>query len=122
MTRSTGCGSSAEQRLRRSERIRKRREFVEIQAAGGRIHTDDVVLLYRRRGEERRIGITVSRKVGNAVRRNRVKRLVREIWRRNKYSLPQGYDLVFVAKRSAAGARYARLEQQLLQAVRRLRW
>jgi len=45
-----------------------------------------------------RLGITVTRKVGNAVRRNRIKRLVRE-WYRGRLSSRRGADLVVIAKR-----------------------
>lgn len=45
-----------------------------------------------------RIGITVSRQVGNAVRRNRIKRLVREAFRKHRSLLPSACDLVVIAK------------------------
>jgi len=48
-----------------------------------------------------RLGITVTRKVGNAVLRNRIKRLVRDVFRRNHRRLVRGHDLVWVAKRDA---------------------
>ena len=52
-----------------------------------------------------RFGITVSRKVGKAVVRNRIKRLIREIIR--KTPVEPGYDIVFIARIAAAGAGYA---------------
>lgn len=48
-----------------------------------------------------RLGISVSKKIGNAVRRNRVKRILREIFRRNKSLLEPFLDYVFVAKKRA---------------------
>lgn len=48
-----------------------------------------------------RLGVTVTRKVGKAVKRNRIKRLVREAYRRERASLPVGIDMVWVAKRDA---------------------
>lgn len=48
-----------------------------------------------------RLGVTVTRKVGKAVKRNRIKRLVREAFRRERRSLPEGLDMVWVAKRDA---------------------
>lgn len=54
-----------------------------------------------------RLGITVTRKIGNAVVRNRIKRLVREVFRQNRTRLPEGLDLVWVAKQQAAHARFA---------------
>jgi ribonuclease P protein component len=51
-----------------------------------------------------RIGITVSKKVGNAVQRNRVKRLVREFVRQSKW-LPKNRDVVIIAKPSASSVK-----------------
>jgi ribonuclease P protein component len=90
--------------LPRRERVRKRREFVAIQGHGKKLHTDSFLVFVRARaGDERpaRLGITVSKKIGGAVERNRVKRLVREAFRRHKAFFPHGLDVVFVAKRAA---------------------
>jgi len=56
---------------------------------------------------ETRLGITVTRKVGNAVVRNRIKRLVREIFRQHRQRLPSGLDIVWVAKQQAGEASFA---------------
>lgn len=52
--------------------------------------------------EGRRLGISASRRVGNAVVRNRVKRGVREWFRRQRETLPEGVDVVVIARRPAA--------------------
>ncbi len=52
---------------------------------------------------ETRLGITVTRKVGKAVTRNRIKRLVREVFRRERHRLGPGLDVVWVAKRQSGG-------------------
>ncbi len=61
---------------------------------------------------ERRLGVTVSRKVANAVGRNRVKRLVREFFRRNKADWPAG-DAVVIALTGAAELDYESVRRQL---------
>jgi ribonuclease P protein component len=94
---------AGEERLTRRERLRKRAEFQNVQGKGRKLHTDHflVFVLPRPGLPGRRLGITVSRKVGGAVARNRVKRLVREAFRRRKALFPEGLDVVFVAKRAA---------------------
>jgi len=53
-----------------------------------------------------RLGITVTRKVGKAHERNLIKRRLREAFRRHRHALPEGLDLVFIAKRSAVSASF----------------
>jgi ribonuclease P protein component len=60
-----------------------------------------VVYCFPRSGEGARLGLSVSRKVGGAVERNRVKRLLREAFRREAGALPAGQDVVVVARPEA---------------------
>lgn len=66
------------------------------------------------------MGITVSSKVGKAVQRNRIKRLVREAWRCEREQLPGGFDLVFIAKKRATTAQLGALRGQLRSLGQRL--
>ena len=95
--------------------MRKRGEFVAVQDGGRKLHTDSflVFVLPQKTTGPARLGITASRKLGGAVERNRVKRLVREAFRRHKLLFPSGCDFVFVAKRNAAVAAYDQVVREI---------
>jgi ribonuclease P protein component len=67
-----------------------------------------------------RLGVTVTRKVGRAHERNRIKRLVREVFRQERTALPPGYDMVWVAKRNALSFTLEELRADFLTLARRL--
>jgi len=63
----------------------------------------------------KRLGITVTKKAGNAVRRNRIKRLIREFFRLNKSLFPAGYDVVVMAKRNMPPVKYQEAYTELTE-------
>ena len=84
------------------ERIRKKKDFLNIYEQGIRLHSKHFTLIAcQGKGEASRLGVTVSKKVGNAVQRNRVKRLLREFFRLNKSRLSSSRDIVIIAKKEA---------------------
>jgi ribonuclease P protein component len=87
----------------KSARLRKRSEFLKLSRTGRKIHSAHFVIVSNKneRGQSR-LGITVSSKVGNAVLRNRIKRSVREFFRRRRHELPAGEDILVIARKSAA--------------------
>jgi ribonuclease P protein component len=94
------------QRFPRSARLLRRSDFVRVQSKGRRVHTPHfVVLLVPNVGQ--RLGVTVGRRVGGATQRNRVKRLVREVFRRNRELFPPDCDIVLVARPGAERLDYA---------------
>lgn len=113
----------ADARLRKRERLRKRREFLAVQRSGKRYHADLFVLIWAPGPAPwTRLGVTASRRVGGAVARNRAKRLIREAFRRNKPSLPPATDLVIIAKPAVVGAGLAEVERRLLSWASRQRY
>jgi len=85
-------------------RVRKRVEFLKIQDGGLRVSTPRFVLILAANAasptSEPRLGITASRRVGNAVVRSRAKRLIREAFRATRELWPPGIDLVVIVKRA----------------------
>jgi len=95
-------------------RIRASQDFVAARKHGRRLQLRHfyIYLLTGSTGRTR-LGLTVSRKVGNAVTRNRVKRLVREYFRLHFDKIPAGVDISIVARRSAGALNFTEVSQQL---------
>lgn len=119
-------------------RLRRRPEFLRAQRLGHKHHMRHFLVFVARRdaaepvvahaGEvtrselpATRLGVTVTRKVGQAVVRNRIKRWVREAFRRERHLFDSGYDMVWIAKRSAAETNYASVVSDLQGLARKLR-
>jgi ribonuclease P protein component len=79
---------------------------------GRRVHTESFVLLVAA-APHARLGLTVSRKVGGAVRRNRIKRLVRELFRTRRELFPAGCEVVAIARDRCAVEGLAQLTREM---------
>lgn len=100
-------------RFTKADRLRRRAEFLRVQAQGRRLHTRHFgVLLGPETTGHPRLGLAVTRRLGKAVKRNRVKRLLREFFRRHKFQLPPR-DLVIMAKKGAEALHYREVEEEL---------
>ena len=96
-------------------RLHCRKEYDRVWKAGSRRHTPHfLIVIMNRPCGPIRLGLTVSRKIGGAVARNRVKRLVREFFRLNYDRLPPSVDLVVVAKRGADLLDYDAVEREIV--------
>lgn len=100
-------------RFSKAARLRHRHEFLRAQAQGKRFHTRHfgVTLAPMAEGHPR-LGLVATRRMGKAVQRNRVKRLLREFFRRHQTGLP-AFDLVIMAKKGAAALEYRQVEEEL---------
>ena len=99
--------------------VGKRADFVRVQGRGRRFKGRLVVLLVDQRQGPPRVGYTVSRRVGNAVRRNHVRRRLKEIVRLHPALLRDGCAHVLIAFPTAATVDYATLQAEVLCLLQR---
>jgi ribonuclease P protein component len=110
--------TSVNQRLRKRERLAGSADFRRCYRHGKRLRTACfTVHAYQRGAEVTRLGLAVGKAVGPAVIRNRVKRRLRELFRRHKALLPQGYDLFVRAAPTSATVTYQKLESAWLETI-----
>lgn len=107
-------------RLRPADRVRRKAEFDRAYTAGSRVPARYFTFIAHPAGLAwPRLGVTVSRSVGGAVVRNRVRRRLREAFRRNRAEGWPAVDMILHVRPSAARAAFADLERDLLDAVGR---
>ena len=102
-------------------RLRTSREYSQLWRQGRRCHTAQLLVIAAPGSTGGRLGISVGRKVGNAVCRNRIKRWLREYFRLHRVKFNSVTDLSVVVKPGAAQLDHAAIDQQLQEALRRLR-
>jgi ribonuclease P protein component len=105
------------------ERLRQRSDFLAA-AAAAKVTTAAFVVQARERGDDGavRVGFTVSKKVGNAPERNRVRRRLREVVRLTAADgLRPGHDYVLIGRRPALSLPFEQLSEDFKRALRRLR-
>lgn len=103
------------------ESLRNTKEFHRVYKRGKSVVNRFVVMYWlpNKLGVNR-IGISVSKKVGNAVTRNRVKRLIREVYRVNGEGIRQGYDIVFVARVRTNQATYQDIKRAMKTVMKKI--
>lgn len=107
--------ADASEAFPKSLRLRRRGEFRRVQSRGRRIHTPHfLIILHPRPDGGQKLGITVTKKVGTAVQRNRVKRLVREVFRHHRHRFPGDAEVVVIAKRHAPSLGQREVANELL--------
>ena len=101
--------------MKRSESLKKYDEFRNVYQ-NGRSFANKYLVMYILKNErtENRLGISVSKKVGNSVVRHRLTRLIRESYRLNKDLFIKGIDIVIVARTGAKDIDYSKVENALL--------
>lgn len=108
-------------RLPQSMRLRQARDFAALKQQGERLVSGCLIVNWspRSAGEDSRVGVITSRKLGPAVTRNRSRRLMREAFRLHQHELRQPVSLVLVARASIVGKQLAGVERDYLAAMRK---
>jgi ribonuclease P protein component len=115
------AGLHRSERFPKESRLRKRADYLKVQEAGFKVSTEPLlVLALRNPNGVTRLGVTISTKVGNSVVRHRIRRCLKELFRKRKDELPLGIDVVFIAKQQAAPGDLTALSRAFDQAVDRL--
>jgi len=103
-------------------RLTRRAQFLEVQGKGAKVTVEPLLALALPNTVGfTRLGLTVSTKVGNAVIRARIRRRLRELFRKRRHELPAGVDLVLIARGSAATADFQRLSRSFDGLVAKLK-
>ena len=98
-----------------SESLKKNRDFQHVYK-NGRSHSNRYLVMYELDNglDKNRLGISVSKKVGNSIVRHRLTRLIRESYRLNEELFPCGKDIVVIARVAAQGRSCREIESALL--------
>mgnify|MGYP001555717364 CR=1 FL=1 len=105
----------------RAMHIKQGRDFSRVRQEGQRLVLGCMIANWRKLAPEstHRLGLVTSGKIGNAVVRNRARRLLREAFRRHQHDLTQPVDLVLVARNSIVGKGFADVEKDFLTILRK---
>ncbi|MCL2125782.1 MAG: ribonuclease P protein component [Oscillospiraceae bacterium] len=101
--------------------LKKNHEFKRLYNKGKSAASQCAVVYCIRTGKTRkRLGITVSAKIGGAVQRNRIRRRLKEIYRLNEDKIKPGYDIVIVARTRSRYAEYKEIESSVITLFKKL--
>jgi len=100
--------------------LRKKSDFDSVYNKGKSVGDRYVVVFYRKNNlPYNRTGFLASKKVGNSVKRNRARRLMKESYRNLQSQLPIGYDFIIIARNTISGTKCMEVEKSLKSAFRR---
>ena len=100
--------------------LRRKSDFTSIYNRGKSVGDRYVVVFYRKNNHPyTRKAFLASKKVGNSVKRNRARRLMKESFRLTDFKIPEGYDLIFIARNTIVNAKCQDVKKSLESALKR---
>lgn len=101
-------------------RLRKNYEFKYVYN-NGKVFSNNLLVMYltENKSDYNKVGFSVSKKVGNSVERNKVRRRIKECYRLNSIDIKKGYNIVFVSRVRAKDASYKELEKAMIAIFKR---
>ncbi len=106
--------------MKKTQSLKLNRDFRRVYKGGCFVGGYTVVYFKKNRHTFNRLGLTVGKSVGKAVKRNRLKRLMRESYRMIEDSIPAGYDFIIVARNRALGISQPQIQRDIEYAMRKL--
>jgi ribonuclease P protein component len=107
--------------MRKEQRVKKNSEFQEIFKKGTSVANRQFVLYILKKEEPQpfRIGLSVSKKIGNAVVRNKVKRYIRQVFLELKEEVKEGHDYLIIARKPAAEMDFHEVKKSLTHVLKK---
>jgi ribonuclease P protein component len=106
--------------MNKYESLKNNREFRKVYDNGKSLSNRFLVMFYIKNGLSfNRIGFSTTKKLGNAIIRNRIKRLIKEAFRLNSENIDNGYDIIFLARIRSNTSNYKDIEKSVLNLLKR---
>ncbi len=107
--------------MQKQFRLTKKEDFNRVYRHGKSVANRQFVLYYMNGPAtvHFRLGVSASKKLGNAVTRNRLRRVVKEIVRHHAPKIEKGYDMILIVRMPAVDMKYGELEKSVLHVLRR---
>lgn len=100
--------------MEKNLRLRKNRDYNLVYKKGKKFYNRYFILIIKKKGKQNtRVGFSITKKYGNAVERNRMKRQLREIIRKQAHSLKKGIDMVVIPKKNTKELSFSQLNESL---------
>ncbi|MBC8590883.1 ribonuclease P protein component [Wansuia hejianensis] len=101
--------------MEKQYRLRKNMEFKKVYDCGKNYWNRNLIMYVKTNNlDKTRVGYTITKKIGNSVVRNKIRRRMKEIYRLNFHNIKEGYDIVFIPKKNVVNMSYDQLENSFL--------